>query len=72
MYLTFPTKHVVHVHDDRTGRVLTANTVPYPIESGQVMGEDQFVIYTEKYVIVYQKYRGSQNFGQAQIRLKNC
>ncbi len=68
MYLTFPTKNQVHVHDDRTGRVIASNSVPGPIESGQVMGEDQFVIYTDKQVIVYQKYPGSPSFRQVQWR----
>lgn len=68
MYLTFPTKNQVHVHDDRTGRVITSNSVPGPIESGQVMGEDQFVIYTDKQVIVYRKYPGSPSFSQVQWR----
>lgn len=71
MYLTFPTKHLVHIHDDKTGMVVTCNSVPEPIESGQVMGEDQFVIYTEKRVYVFKKYRGSRNFGQVQVRLKS-
>ncbi len=71
MYLTFPTKHLVHIHDDKTGLVVTSNSVPEPIESGQVTGEDQFVIYGDKRVFVYKQVRGSRNFTQVQVRLKN-
>ncbi len=71
MYLTFPTKNLVHVHDDKTGLVITSNSLPEPIESGQVTGEDQFVIYTKKRVFVFRKYRGSRNFGQVQVRMRN-
>ena len=71
MYLTFPTKNLVHVHDDKTGQVITSNSVPEPIESGQVTGEDQFVISTAKRVFVFRKARGSRNFMQAQVRPRN-
>ena len=71
MYLTFPSQRTVHVHDDKTGRVITSNSLPEPIESGQVTGEDQFVIYTATRVFVFRKYRGSPNFGQVQVRAKN-
>lgn len=70
MYLTFPSKYMVNVHDDRTGMVVTSNSVPEPIESGQVTGEDQFVIYTEKHIIVYRRYPRSRNFQQVQMRSK--
>ena len=71
MYLSFPNPRMVNVHDDKTGRVITSNSVPEHIESGQVTGEDQFVIYTAKRVFVFRKYRGSPNFAQVQVRAKN-
>lgn len=71
MYLTFPSKHMVHVHDDKTGRVVTSNSLPEPIESGQVTGEDQFVVYTTTRVFVFQKVPGSPSFTQVQVRSKN-
>lgn len=71
MYLTFPTKNQVHIHDDKTGRVVTSNSVPEPIESGQVTGEEQFVIYTAKRVFVFRKVPGSPSFTQVQVRSKN-
>ena len=71
MYLTFPTKHLVHIHDDKTGLVVTCNSVPEPIESGQVIGPDQFVIYGDKHVYVYKQVRGSRSFTMVQMRLKN-
>ena len=70
MYLTFPSKYMVNVHDDRTGMVVTCNSVPEPIESGQVTGEDQFVIYGTTRIFVFKRYPRSQNFGQVQVRSK--
>ncbi len=68
MYLTFPTKNQVHVHDDRTGRVITSNSVPGPIESGFFNDTATTEIYTDKQVIVYRKRPGSPSFSQVQWR----
>ena len=69
MYLTFPNKYTVHIHDDKTGQVVNCNSVPEPIESGQFTGPDQFVIYTKKRIFVFQRVGNSRSFTQAQVRL---
>ena len=69
MYLTFPNKHTVHIHDDKTGQVVNCNSVPEPIESGQFTGPDQFVVYTKKRIFVFQRVGNSRSFTQAQVRL---
>lgn len=71
MYLTFPGKTTVHIHDDKTGLVVTCNSVPESIESGQFTGEDQFVVYTAKHVYVFRRMPRSRHFSQVQMRLRN-
>lgn len=70
MYLTFPAPQLVSVHDDMTGRVLTTNSLPEPIESGQVTGDNQFVIYTATRVFVFRKDWGGPNFMLCQVRTR--
>ncbi len=69
MYLTF-SQYLVSVHDDVTGRVLTTNSLPEPIESGQFTGENQFVIYTASRVFVFRKDWGGPNFMLYQVRTR--
>lgn len=71
MYLTFPTRYQVHIHDDKTGRVISSCTIPEPIEQGYFQGQDQFIIYGPKRLFIYKKNPGSYSFQLMQTRLKN-
>lgn len=71
MYLSFPSKYQVNIHDDKTGLVVSTNMIPEQIEQAYFQGQDQFIVYSAKRIFVYKKVPRSNHFTLVQTRFKN-